>query len=85
MTAKRSRMILLLPWADCKMIRPKRTTCAACAKARAAAGGDAPVQGPFGHIASMRRTFVMLAAVLCVFVMVGGGCPRVRTVTMATL
>lgn len=30
------------------------------------------MQGPFGHIASMRRTFVMLAAVLCAFVMVGG-------------
>ncbi|GAA6335130.1 hypothetical protein I0600191H4_21020 [Collinsella sp. i06-0019-1H4] len=49
-------------------------------------GGDAPVQGPFGHIASMRRTFMMLAAALCVFVMAGGGgCPRARTVTMATL
>lgn len=35
-------------------------------------GGGAPVQGPFGHIASMRRSFVMLLAVLCAFVMVGG-------------
>lgn len=35
--------------------------------------GGAPVQGPFGHIASMRRSFVMLLAVLCAFVMVGGG------------
>lgn len=33
------------------------------------------MQGPFGHIASMRCTFVMLAAVLCAFVMVGGGLP----------
>ena len=33
------------------------------------------MQGPFGHIASMRRTFVMLAAVLCAFVMFGGGLP----------
>lgn len=54
------------------MTRPKRTTCAACSNARAAAGGGAPVQGPFGHIASMRRSFVMLLAVLCAFVMVGG-------------
>lgn len=38
-------------------------------------GGGAPVQGPFGHIASMRRSFVMLLAVLCAFVMVGGGLP----------
>ena len=30
------------------------------------------MQGPFGHIASMRRTFVMLLATLCVFVMAGG-------------
>lgn len=75
MTANRSRMILLLPWAGCRIKKLKRTTCAACAKARAAAGGDAPVQGPFGHIASMRRTFMMLAAALCVFVMAGGGLP----------
>lgn len=75
MTANRLRMILLLPWAGCRIKKLKRTTCAACAKARAAAGGDAPVRGPFGHIASMRRTFVMLAAVLCAFVMAGGGLP----------
>ena len=41
-------------------------------------GGDAPVQGPFGHIASMRRTFMMLAAALCVFVMAGGGVALAR-------
>lgn len=85
MTANRLRMILLLPWAGCRIKKLKRTTCAACAKARAAAGGCARAGSLRSYSVDVPHLCDVGSGLMRIRYGRGGGCPRVRTVTMATL